>query len=541
MFLLVLSLSFERRDSHTCGAATVFCNLQLTIVTFGWLGIIRKITSADQLRTVPVADDESHRVDPRFRAQLITTPRPGMDTLYDITKVAFERFGSRHCMGIRHFLGWRTPKIKEFGPDTTWKTYAQVGQQANQFGAALRSAGVQPAPYSTTLEQVTTPCRIAIFENTCAEWMIAAMGAFTQSVTVTTVYATLGMDAVAEAVVDNIIPVIVCNRKDVSRLAQKCSSMPSLKYIVYTDDLVAPNETIEMPKAPKGVTIVSFDEFCASGDTKAYPPTPPKADSCAVLMYTSGSTGMYTHTHTRSPKNDDPPPTRTRISPSLPILFELLPLVSLLTGKPKGVIVTHRQIVGACAAGDVALQVVPGGETYLAYLPLAHILELMAEFLMITMGCTLCYADPKSLSATGAYPIGALEQFSPTIMVAVPKIWDTIKKGIEAKVHQASPVAQMLVETGFAWRSFALKHGFDTPLFKALVFKKFAKVVGGQLRLAVSGGGPLNTEVQDFIRAAFGVTFIQGYVSLSKVGNTSVPLDETNRLLTLLLFIMHRD
>jgi long-subunit acyl-CoA synthetase (AMP-forming) len=99
----------------------------------------------------------------------------------------------------------------------------------------------------------------------------------------------------------------------------------------------------------------------------------------------------------------------------------------------------------------------------------------------------------------------------------------------------------MLVETGFAWRSFALKHGFDTPLFKALVFKKFAKVVGGQLRLAVSGGGPLNTEVQDFIRAAFGVTFIQGYVSLSKVGNTSVPLDETNRLLTLLLFIMHRD
>jgi long-chain acyl-CoA synthetase len=445
-------------------------DLLLTIVTFGWLGIIRKITSTDQLRTVPVADDESHRVDPRFRAQLITTPRPGMDTLYDITKVAFERFGSRHCMGTRHFLGWRTPKIKEFGPDTTWKTYAQVGQQANQFGAALRSAGVQPAPYSTTLEQVTTPCRIAIFENTCAEWMIAAMGAFTQSVTVTTVYATLGMDAVAEAVVDNIIPVIVCNRKDVSRLAQKCSSMPSLKYIVYTDDLVAPNETIEMPKAPKGVTIVSFDEFCASGDTKAYPPTPPKADSCAVLMYTSGS-----------------------------------------TGKPKGVIVTHRQIVGACAAGDVALQVVPGGETYLAYLPLAHILELMAEFLMITMGCTLCYADPKSLSATGAYPIGALEQFSPTIMVAVPKIWDTIKKGIEAKVHQASPVAQMLVETGFAWRSFALKHGFDTPLFKALVFKKFAKVVGGQLRLAVSGGGPLNTEVQDFIRAAFGVTFIQGY------------------------------
>lgn len=65
----------------------------------------------------------------------------------------------------------------------------------------------------------------------------------------------------------------------------------------------------------------------------------------------------------------------------------------------------------------------------MAYLPLAHIMELMAEFTMISMGCAICYADPKSLTATGSYPIGALEAYSPTLMVAVPKIWDVIKKG----------------------------------------------------------------------------------------------------------------
>ena len=134
------------------------------------------------------------------------------------------------------------------------------------------------------------------------------------------------------------------------------------------------------------------------------------------------------------------------------------------------------------ASGEVALGIHPGEDVYLAYLPLAHILELMAEFIQLSDGCTMCYADPKSLTTTGAYPIGALEQYSPTLMAAVPKIWDVIKKGIEAKVGAGSPVAQFLVKTAMEWRGFAIAHGFDTPLFKALVFKKFSKVTGGKLR-----------------------------------------------------------
>jgi long-subunit acyl-CoA synthetase (AMP-forming) len=109
------------------------------------------------------------------------------------------------------------------------------------------------------------------------------------------------------------------------------------------------------------------------------------------------------------------------------------------------------------------------------------------------------------------YPFSLV--FSPTIMVAVPKIWDVIKKGVEAKVSQSPAIAQFLVKTGFEWRSFCLKNGFDSPLFKKLVFKKFKAAVGGQLRLGASGGGPLNSEVQEFCRTAFGVALVQGYVS----------------------------
>jgi long-chain acyl-CoA synthetase len=177
------------------------------------------------------------------------------------------------------------------------------------------------------------------------------------------------------------------------------------------------------------------------------------------------------------------------------------------TGKPKGVVVTHKNLL----ATTTLLDLINSDDVYIAHLPLAHIFELMAEFACIAYGCCLCYADPKTLTATGSYPLGALEQYKPTLMVAVPKLWDVIKKAVQGKVAMESPVKQYLVNTAFETRLRARKLGFDTPLFKALVFKKFAKIVGGRLRLAASGGGPLNGDVQDFVSTCFGVPLVQGY------------------------------
>jgi long-chain acyl-CoA synthetase len=121
--------------------------------------------------------------------------------------------------------------------------------------------------------------------------MVAAIGATTQAITVVTVYATLGLDSVIEAVKENQIPVIVCNQKDVKALADHCKEMPSLKVIVYTTDLVAPaDQHKNIPPAPKNIKIVSFDDFVEAGDTKAFPVVEPSPDTCAVVMYTSGST-----------------------------------------------------------------------------------------------------------------------------------------------------------------------------------------------------------------------------------------------------------
>ncbi len=397
------------------------------------------------------------------------TPFEGVYTIYDFSKRAFSEYADANCMGTRKYLGQRSSKVKEFG-ETEWLTFKEVGVKSNKFGAALRGAGLVPAPTQTTLDQLQTPCSLAIFENTSREWMIGAQGAFTQSMIVTTIYATLGMDAVIDAVKDCKIRAILCNRTNVGHLLSQIKKMPTLKVIIYTDDMVAPKDKTSSVPSTSGITVVSFDDFVDSGDVFKYPPTPPTPETCAVIMYTSGS-----------------------------------------TGKPKGVVVTHSNLLSTSASALISLDARPMEDVYLGYLPLAHILELMAEFGMIGSGVTVCYADPKTLTATGAYPIGALEQYSPTIMAGVPKIWDVIKKGVQAKIALSSPVLQIFANTAFAVRSFCYARGFDTVVFKALVFKKFSKVVGGKLRLAISGGGPLNSDVQIFVRTAFGCPLFQGY------------------------------
>ena len=330
------------------------------------------------LRSVPVEEDESHRVHVDFKGKLQEVPSPGMTTLYECAKKSFELYAKQNCMAEREFKGWKSTKIREFG-DVTWKTYEEIGTEAYKFGAALRGIGhMVPAPDTTTLDKCKTHSRFAIFENTCPNWMTACIGAFTQGITVTTVYATLGMDAVVEAVVDNSIPVMLCNKKDVPKVVEMIKKMPTLKVIVYTNDNVAKDDKTVLPH-DRHVKIMSFQEFVDAGDTKAYPPTPPKPDSCAVVMYTSGS-----------------------------------------TGKPKGVLIKHRQVVAAMAGFRTALEMT-SEDVHLAYLPCAHIMELLAEFTLMSLGAKLCYADPKSLTTSGAYPIGALEQYQPTIMAVSRK------------------------------------------------------------------------------------------------------------------------
>ena len=117
----------------------------------------------------------------------------------------------------------------------------KVRLEAAHFGAGLRALGVEPMPRDMAVgvvrdfAPIAGPHCIVLFEETCAEWTTACIGCFGQSISVATSYSTLGMAAVAEAVNSTNSPVIVCNYRDVARVAKQAEKeCPGLKTIVYT-------------------------------------------------------------------------------------------------------------------------------------------------------------------------------------------------------------------------------------------------------------------------------------------------------------------
>jgi long-chain acyl-CoA synthetase len=129
--------------------------------------------------SVPVGDDDSHRVNTKFKGNLKISNVEGVTTLHELAQHAFKKYGHKNAMGEREYLGPHTPKVQKFG-EVSWRTYDQVKEESLKFGASLRSAGLVAAPKKSTLDKLTTPCTLAIFENTCPEWMTAALGAYSQ-------------------------------------------------------------------------------------------------------------------------------------------------------------------------------------------------------------------------------------------------------------------------------------------------------------------------------------------------------------------------
>ena len=185
------------------------------------------------------------------------------------------------------------------------------------------------------------------------------------------------------------------------------------------------------------------------------------------------------------------------------------------TGKPKGVVLTHGNFISECGnvvegASDLFLR--PGGSTLL-FLPVAHVFGRMVQIGSIRAGLHLAHcSDP-----VGRLPKD-LASFKPTFVLAVPRIFEKIYNGAEAKAEaagkgkifrKAADVAiaySQALDSGKMSPVLKLKHG----LFDKLVFSKIRHGMGGRVEAAISGGAPLGERLGHFYRGA-GVTILEGY------------------------------
>lgn len=170
---------------------------------------------------------------------------------------------------------------------------------------------------------------------------------------------------------------------------------------------------------------------------------------------------------------------------------------------------THNSVAGV----DVIVgQYLGPGDTLLTYLPLAHILEFVFENACLYWGGTMGYGTIRTLSDTSVRKCkGDIRELKPTILVGVPQVWETVKKGIVGKVEAGGMVTKNLFWGAMAAKSFLLGSGLPgSGILDAIVFNKVKDATGGRLRICMNGGGPIAKDTQRFISLAI-TPMISGY------------------------------
>ncbi len=184
------------------------------------------------------------------------------------------------------------------------------------------------------------------------------------------------------------------------------------------------------------------------------------------------------------------------------------------TGEPKGVMLTHENFTTDIQAISAGLPI-RSNDRSLAVLPLSHIFERTVFYVLCSNGVAIHYcASFDQLAA-------CLQEVKPTIMTAVPRLFEQVYHKIVKKGRSAGGVKTKLfnwsLEVGQDFWDRKEHHKFISPALAAkhkvaskLVFSKWREGVGGALRFFVSGGAPLSKKLSYAFWAA-GIPILQGY------------------------------
>ncbi|KAF5703667.1 long-chain acyl synthetase [Fusarium mundagurra] len=405
---------------------------------------------------------------PKAKDGLITYPAPDARTVFQVVERSARLYPNHHAVGARKLINMHTEKkkvkknvdgeIQEVEKEWSYfeltgfdyLTYQQYLERVLQIGSGLRKLGL------------TSDDKLHIFGTTSIGWISTSHAAASQSISIVTAYDTLGPSGVEHSLVQT-----ECSAMYVDSQLLKTASEPikksSVKTVIVNDRTIfAKGGELEAFRADHpDLKIITLEELRQLGEDNPVEPNPAKPSDLYCIMYTSGSTGL-----------------------------------------PKGACITHEALVaGVTSLYTCVEECVSDKECILAYLPLAHIFEMALENLVMYIGGTLGYGNPRTLSdASMKNCAGDMREFKPTVMVGVPQIWETVRKGITAKLEAASPLLKNLFWGAYNWKAFASKNKLPlASLFDSIVFGKVRELTGGRMRFTMNGASGISDGTKNFI------------------------------------------
>ncbi len=185
------------------------------------------------------------------------------------------------------------------------------------------------------------------------------------------------------------------------------------------------------------------------------------------------------------------------------------------TGPPKGCMIRHRNYYEMVESVDRLSDLTRRGDVMLLYLPLAHNFGRLMHLLGPHIGFTIAFlSDPLRAGE-------ALPAVRPTVFPSVPRVYEKVHAAVKGQFEAATGIKRRLVEWALAvgYRASAIRkeggelpRGLDVQLRLAdrVVFSKVKERLGGRLRVGISGGAPLATEIAEFFHA-LDILVLEGY------------------------------
>jgi long-chain acyl-CoA synthetase len=356
------------------------------------------------------------------------------------------------------------------GPELSDISYKEAYRRARAVAHGLEALGLVRGD------------RAAIVAEDRPEWALADYGCLCAGVVDVPIYATLGASQVAYILGDSGAKLVFVSTRAQMEKVQEAVRELGRALTIVTFDEVSP--------APKGV--LSWSRLLAGGEARLNSVSDDafrsaarvaKPDDVATILYTSGT-----------------------------------------TGQPKGVMLTHDNLHSNVVATGMVVEAGPT-DSSLTFLPLSHVLQRMADFLLFSRGCTIAYSHDHLTVAAD------LKVVRPTIAISVPRLYEKVynkvmdASGVKGRlVHWANEVGKRWSEAKLAGREPSAGTKLSHAVADRLVFKKIRAAVGGRLRFFVSGGAPLEPTIGKFFYAA-GILVLEGYglTETSPVTNLNTP------------------
>ncbi|MBK9315315.1 MAG: long-chain fatty acid--CoA ligase [Acidobacteria bacterium] len=206
------------------------------------------------------------------------------------------------------------------------------------------------------------------------------------------------------------------------------------------------------------------------------------------------------------------------------------------TGVPKGVMLTHRNLVSNAMRSGEVFDLHPD-DLALSFLPLSHVFERTVLYIYMSFGVQICFAR-------GVETVGEdIKEVRPTVVTAVPRLFEKIYATINKRAAEARPIQQKIFNRAIQVgrqvavlkdqrKPIPLRLAFEHNILDRLVFTKWRQAVGGRMRFFVAGGAALPSELA-YIFLGAGIQILQGYGLTETSPVVSFNRPESNRIGTI--------